>query len=78
MERNRDNALCCGTTAWMECSSCSKAIQMERLMEARQTGAQELITACPKCLIHLTCAQSGEDIDIRVKDIYTCLAERLE
>jgi Fe-S oxidoreductase len=78
MERNRKNALCCGTSAWMECSSCSKSIQMERLMEAQQTEAKELITACPKCLIHLTCAQSGEDIDIHVKDIYTYLSERLE
>ena len=78
MERNRENALCCVTTAWMECSSCSKAIQIERLMEAQQTGAKELITACPKCQIHLTCAQSGENMDIQVKDIYTYLAERLD
>ncbi len=77
MERNRENALCCGTSAWMECSSCSKAMQIERLIEAQQTGAKELITACPKCLIHLTCAQSGEDIDIRVKDIYSYVADRL-
>ena len=77
MERNHENALCCGTSAWMECSSCSKAIQIERLLEAQQTGAKELITACPKCLIHLTCAQSGEDIDIQVKDIYSYIAECL-
>ena len=78
MERNRENALCCGTSAWMECSQCSKAIQTERLLEAEQTGAKALVTACPKCQIHLTCAQSGENIDIRVKDIYTYLVERLE
>ncbi len=24
MEHNRENALCCGTSAWMGCSSCSK------------------------------------------------------
>jgi len=78
MERTRENALCCGTSAWMECSSCSKVIQTERLMEAQQTGAKELITACPKCRIHLTCAKMGENIDIGVKDLYTYLAERLE
>jgi hypothetical protein len=27
--------------------------------------------------MHLTCAQSGEDVDIRVKDLYTYLAERM-
>jgi heterodisulfide reductase subunit D len=53
MEQNRENALCCGTSPWTECSSCSKAIQIERLLEAQQTGAKKLITACPKCRIHL-------------------------
>jgi len=77
MERSRENSLCCGTTAWMECSRCSKTIQTERLLEAEQTGAKELITVCPKCQMHLTCAQSGENMDIRVKDLYTYLAERM-
>jgi heterodisulfide reductase subunit D len=78
MERTRENALCCGTSAWSECSSCSKAIQTERLLEAQQTGAQALITACPKCRIHLNCAKLGEDIAMEVKDIYTYLVEHLE
>jgi Fe-S oxidoreductase len=77
MERTRDNALCCGTSAWMECTSCSKAIQSERLMEAEETGASRLITSCPKCQIHFTCAQSREDFKIGVTDIYTYLLERL-
>jgi heterodisulfide reductase subunit D len=77
MERNRENALCCGTSAWMECSSYSKAMQVERLQEAIQTGAQTLITACPKCQIHLTCAQIGTDLDLRVTDLYAYLLERL-
>jgi Fe-S oxidoreductase len=77
MERNRENALCCGTSAWMECSSFSKAIQTERMQEAIQTGAQTLITACPKCQIHFTCAQSGTDTDLKVTDLYTYLKERL-
>jgi Fe-S oxidoreductase len=34
MEHNRENGLCCGTSAWMGCSSCSKAIQKNRLSEA--------------------------------------------
>ena len=78
MERTRENALCCGTSAWTECSSCSKAIQAERLSEAQQTGAKELITACPKCRIHLSCAKLGENMDIKISDIYSYLAEHLE
>jgi Fe-S oxidoreductase len=77
MERNRENALCCGTSAWMECSSFSKAIQTERMQEAIQTGAQTLITACPKCQIHLTCAQSNTDTDLKVMDLYTYLRQRI-
>ena len=80
MERNRENALCCGTSAWMECSVFSKAIQTERMQEAVQSGAQTLITACPKCQIHFTCAQSGTDSTLEVIDLYTylnrCLSEK--
>ena len=78
MGRNRENALCCGTSAWMECSSCSKAMRIERLNEALQTGAHTLITACPKCHIHLTCAQGTAELDVKVTDLYTYLSEGLE
>jgi heterodisulfide reductase subunit D len=74
MPRNRENSWCCGTSAWTECSSCSKAMQIERLQEAMQTGAQTLITACPKCQIHLTCAKSNTDLNIDVIDLYSFLA----
>ncbi|UCF57484.1 MAG: (Fe-S)-binding protein [Deltaproteobacteria bacterium] len=77
MERNRQNALCCGTSAWMECSNCSKEMQVERLQEAIKAGAQILITACPKCQIHLTCAQSGTDLNLKVIDLYAYLEDRL-
>lgn len=77
MERNRENALCCGTSAWMECSSYSKAIQVERMQEAIHTGAQTLITACPKCQIHLSCAQSGTDSELKVIDLFSYLSQRL-
>jgi Fe-S oxidoreductase len=78
MERNREHALCCGTSAWMECSSYSKAIQSERLQEALQTGAQTLITACPKCQIHLLCAQPTTAVDLKIIDIYTYLKQCLD
>ncbi len=77
MSNNRENAVCCGTTAWMECSSCSKTMQTQRLQEAKEAGADTLLTACPKCQIHLTCAKSNTDIDVEVKDLYAYLAENL-
>jgi Fe-S oxidoreductase len=61
----------------MQCSSFSKAIQVERIEEATETGARTLITACPKCQIHLSCALSNVESDIEITDLYTYLAGRL-
>ena len=46
------------------------AANRQRLREARETGAEMLVTACPKCQIHLTCAQTNTDIDLKVVDLY--------
>jgi heterodisulfide reductase subunit D len=77
MEHNRENAICCGTTAWMECSNCSKTMQTKRLKEADKAGADTIITACPKCQIHLTCAASSSELEIEIVDLYTYLAESI-
>jgi len=81
MYHHGHTALCCGTSAWMNCDRASKAIQMERLREARQTGAGLLVTACPKCHIHLTCAMKdghlNGSLDIEIKDFATVVAESL-
>ena len=77
MGRNKENALCCGTSAWMECSGCSKNMQMTRLKEALQTGAETIITACPKCQTHFTCTGNSEAVEIRVVDLYTYLKDNL-
>lgn len=73
MSRSRENALCCGTSAWIECSNCSKTMQIERLEEAMVTGADTVITACPKCQIHLSCAQDNTELHLKVEDIYSYL-----
>ncbi len=78
MERNRENSLCCGTSAWMECSSVSKSMQLERLREAADTGAETLVTACPKCRIHLSCAQSDQEDPLPIEDIYSLLVRCLD
>jgi len=77
MERNRENAVCCGTSGWANCSSCSKQIQAERLREAKATGADTLVTACPKCQIHLSCALGTMDMDLQIKDLMTLIAESM-
>lgn len=81
MEHNRTSSLCCGTSCWRACGQTSKSIQVERLKEAKATGAQTLVTSCMKCQIHLKCAQNdpilGEEIAIEVRDFTTLVAESL-
>jgi Fe-S oxidoreductase len=66
MEDNREQAICCGSTAWVNCSSCSKLIQREKLRQARETGAKVMLTTCPKCQIHLRCAARDLEAEKRV------------
>lgn len=61
MERSGSRALCCGTVSWTNCGSINKEVQLDRLKEAKSTGADALITTCPKCQIHFKCAMDGED-----------------
>jgi heterodisulfide reductase subunit D len=71
MEDNRERAMCCGSTAWVNCSACSKLIQREKLRQARDTGAKVMLTTCPKCQIHLSCAARDLDADraVTVDDV---------
>ncbi len=78
MPHARENGICCGTSGWMNCSSCSKEIQLQRLKEARETGAGTLVTACPKCQIHLRCAKAAYDVDVEITDLYDLMVARLK
>ena len=78
MPRSRENGVCCGTSGWMNCSSCSKEIQLQRLSEASDTGARTLITACPKCQIHFRCAKAAFNLEIEITDLYDLVCERLK
>ncbi len=79
MPRNRENALCCGSSTWINCTQVNKKIQVERLKEAVATGAATMITACPKCKIHLSCTMhdNGFYFDIKIKDLANLIAEVL-
>jgi Fe-S oxidoreductase len=82
MYHHKHTALCCGTSSWTNCDMTSKQIQMLRLGEARETGAETLVTACPKCQIHLTCAMKdqhlGGSLDITIRDLTAMVAEGLQ
>ena len=79
MRNNRAQSLCCGSTGWVNCGQCARGIQMTRLGQAQDTGADKMITACPKCRIHLSCAlrDTGDDIAVELEDITGLLVRAL-
>ena len=84
LENNRDKCLCCGVSGWISCDADTKLLQMDKLKEAKRTGAEVMLTFCPKCQIHLSCAQSDKVpvdralIDIPVHDFTVFVANALE
>ena len=78
MPRSRENGVCCGTTGWKNCSGTSAQIRMERLAEAKETGADKLVTACPKCQIHFQCTKSAFGLEMEITDLYDLVADQLE
>jgi heterodisulfide reductase subunit D len=81
MPRSGKNAVCCAGNGWLNCDRFSKEIQLERLREARATGAATLVTACPKCEIHFRCAMNdpklGDEIKMEIRDLASAVASRL-
>ena len=84
MEHHGLNAHCCGTSAWLNCGTFSKRIQVERMREAEAAGADLLVTACPKCFSHFSCTlgePGSEDLPpkpaVGIVDISTLLARSL-
>jgi len=84
MEKNRECALCCGTSAFTNCDTFSHEMRVERLLEAKATGAEILVTSCPKCQIHFRCAmnnrgkEKGPEIDIEVMDFANLVAGAID
>jgi Fe-S oxidoreductase len=76
------SAICCGNSAWIGCDAFSKALQVKRLRQAHGTGSDLLVTACPKCQIHLRCAMEdpflGEALQMEMMDLASVLAKTIE
>lgn len=80
MEHARERAMCCGTGVWTQCGQVARAIQEERIGEALAVGADVMVTACPKCQIHFTCAMSGpaaSGLRVAVRDLTGVLADAI-
>jgi Fe-S oxidoreductase len=81
MGHHHKRSICCGVTGWMNCSQVSKQIQINRLQEVKASGAETLVTACAKCLIHFNCALKDDrlrqEIPVVIKDLTEVVAESL-
>lgn len=83
MEHSGPDAICCGVSSWLSCGATAKSIQVARLREAKATGADILVTSCPKCQIHFRCALSGRvpgersDVELPVEDFTSLVARAL-
>jgi heterodisulfide reductase subunit D len=81
MEQSREKALCCGATSWLQCGAVNRQIQKQRFTQAEASGAEILVTACPKCHIHLRCAQKssdGKSARIEIQDLASLTAQSLD
>jgi Fe-S oxidoreductase len=67
MEMSARNSRCCGTSGFSHCDAESRRLQSLRLENARETGAETMVTACPKCLIHFTCTQAENERRARIE-----------
>lgn len=85
MANTMEKASCCGVNAFTNCSEISKKLQIERLKEAKETGAEVMLTFCPKCIIHYNCLLEmrklpidRDQIEIKVRDFSNFIAEHLK
>ncbi len=82
MKNSGRSAVCCGNNGFINCDAYSKRIQVERLKEAKATRSDLLITACPKCMIHLTCAMRDPyrhgSLSVEIRDLVSVLADQIE
>jgi len=84
MKHSGWESICCGTSAWTNCDSYSNMLRTDRLSEATATGAETLITCCPKCQTHFRCAMTdkGEEKrsmpSIEVMDLANLVANAIK
>jgi heterodisulfide reductase subunit D len=77
MEHSRESARCCGTSCWTNCTGYSKLMQIQRLQEAVEAGAESLVTACWQGTLHFRCATRAEawiQVETDVRDWAVLLA----
>ena len=79
MVHSGEDAMCCGVSSMMSCNENSRALRLARFEEVRETGADIMLTSCPKCVIHFECLKFEGDPkhDFEILDIVTFLARQV-
>jgi Fe-S oxidoreductase len=80
MEHSGEDAMCCGVSSMMSCNENARALRVTRMEEIRSTGADMMITSCPKCVSHFECLkfEGDERHDIEILDVVSFLARQVE
>jgi heterodisulfide reductase subunit D len=80
MKDNRENSLCCGGGGDVEMSDAevSKAVGRTRILQAQETGADTIVTACQQCKRTLLGAARTNKVRMRTFDVSEILLEALE
>jgi len=79
MEHTGEDALCCGVSSMMSCNEDSRALRVTRFDEVRATGADIMLTSCPKCVAHFECLKFEGDPkhDFEILDVVSFLARQV-
>ena len=77
MENNRENAQCCGVSAFLNCTNNSRILRELRLKDAASSGATILVTTCPKCITHFSCYMNKQEFQSGDAQIYNFIMEHL-
>jgi Fe-S oxidoreductase len=80
MEHSGEDAMCCGVSSMMSCNENARALRVSRMEEIKSTGADTMLTSCPKCVTHFECLKFEDDdkySDIKILDVVTFLAQQI-
>ncbi len=80
MEHTKEDAQCCGVSSMMSCNEDSRALRVQRFEEVVDTGADIMLTSCPKCVSHFECLKFEGDprYDFEILDVVSFLARQVE
>jgi len=79
MQSNRKDALCCGAGGgvYFFAQGIARQAVANRLEQAKETGAQQIVTSCPNCYVRFRQAVGRFRMDLRVRSLAALINEAL-